>query len=211
MKIQLIDRKQALIDAFKKAFEGCDDVEVFQGNIFDIKTDCIVSPANSYGFMDGSLELAISNTLGWGIQTRLQKLIQEEYNGELLVGQATLIITDKPELIPFCLVSPTMRVPSIIKNTPNPYLAAKALFVLLKDAEYLQKRNQWAPSYKLESVSIPGLGTGVGNVNYEVCAKQIRLAYDDFWLGKYKFPTSWREAQNRHQLLYGNTTRDLQF
>jgi hypothetical protein len=132
MKIQIIDRKVELVKAFQEAFKDCEDVEVLLGSIFDIKTDCIVSPANSFGFMDGSLDLAISETLGWGIQTRLQKLIQEEHNGELLVGQAVLVETDS-EKIPWVISSPTMRVPQIIKNTPNPYLASKAVFCLLKE------------------------------------------------------------------------------
>jgi len=215
MKIQLIDRKIALVEAFRDAFEDCEDVEVLLGSIFDIKTDCIVSPANSFGFMDGSLDLAISETLGWGIQERLQKIIQEEHNGELLVGQAVLVPTDSKE-IPWCISAPTMRVPSIIMNTPNPYLASKAVFCLLKE---VQEAFKWPVNVSgekverpsLEIVSMTGMGTGVGKVPYEVCAKQMRLAYDDFWLGQYKFPASWHEAQKRHQLLYGNQTRDLQF
>ena len=199
MKIQLIDRSRELCDEWELKFEGCNDVIVHCGDFFSLKTDCIVSPANSFGYMDGGLDLAISNRLGWQIQRNLQKSIIQNHNGELLVGQAELVRTENKE-IPFCISAPTMRVPSILTNTVNVYLASKAIFRLLKTTK------------EINSVTIPGLATGVGKVPYDVCAKQMRRAYDDVWLGQQTFPNSWYQAQKEHQLLYTNGEyRDLQF
>lgn len=199
MKIQFIDRSRELCDEWELKFEGCKDVVVHCGDFFSLKTDCIVSPANSFGYMDGGLDLAISNRLGWQIQRNLQKSIIENHNGELLVGQAELVRTENKE-IPFCISAPTMRVPSILTNTVNVYLASKAIFRLLKTTK------------EIESVTIPGLATGVGKVPYDICAKQMRRAYDDVWLGQQTFPNSWYQAQKEHQLLYTNGEyRDLQF
>jgi hypothetical protein len=63
----------------------------------------------------------------------------------------------------------------------------------------------------INTVTISGLGTGVGRVEYDVCAKQMRQAYDDVWLGLYQPLPTWWQTQKTHQELYTDTFRDLQF
>ena len=53
---------------------------------------------------------------------------------------------------------------------------------------------------KLQSVIIPGMGTGVGRVPPELCARQMRQAYDDVFVNPAPYKT-WRDAQIKHQLL----------
>ena len=192
MKIQLIDRNQQMIDQWKFQFQNCEDVIIHHGDFFSLETDCVVSPANSFGFMDGGLDGVISETLGWQIESKLQKQIKEKYNGELLVGQAELVITDN-KAVPYCISAPTMRVPLIISNTINVYLATKAVFVLLKKIN--------AEQNVINSITISGFGTGVGELSYDVFAKQMKQAYDDFWLDKYVFPLGWFDAQQKHHKL----------
>lgn len=203
MKIQLVDRNKEMCDAWSSYFQDCNDVEIYHTDIFNVPTDCIVSPANSFGFMDGSLDLAISNRFGWGVQKRLQQIIKEKFNGELLVGQATYIETNDPDT-PYCISAPTMRVPMILGNESiNVYLATKAIFNCIKNE----------PTIKINSITISGLGTGVGRVPYILCAKQMKYAYDSFWIrDNAEYPT-WKHAQNAHQLLYKkpNNLTDLQF
>jgi O-acetyl-ADP-ribose deacetylase (regulator of RNase III) len=189
MKIQLIDRNEEMCKQWELQFKDCHDVVIYNGDFFALATDCVVSPANSFGFMDGSLDLAISEKLGWQVQRKLQKQLREKYLGELLVGQAELIETEFHQ-IPFCISAPTMRVPMILKDSVNVYLASKAIFSLLK----MENR--------IKTVSISGLGTGIGQVPYDICAKQMKMAYTDIWLNKYTSPDSWKEAQIRHQFLY---------
>jgi len=184
-KIQLIDRNKVMCNLWKYFFKDIPDVIVHHGDFFDLPTDCVVSPANSFGFMDGGLDLAITMIIGPQVQEKLQKQIQEKYNGELLVGQAELVETDYKD-IPFCISAPTMRVPLILEYTPNVYLAAKAVFALLKKED------------RIKTVTISGFGTGVGKVPYDLCAKQMRMAYDDVMLGTYEFPKTWKEAAERH-------------
>ena len=50
-----------------------------------------VSPANSYGFMDGGIDLAYSQFFGWGVREKLQYKILNSHHGELLVGQAEIL------------------------------------------------------------------------------------------------------------------------
>lgn len=198
MIIQLVDRNQGMCEAWEKEFGSEPNVNIHQGDFFDLPTDCVVSPANSFGFMDGGLDMVISQKLGWGVMTNLQEHIAQHYFGEQLVGQACIVETDNPE-IPYVMSAPTMRVPMILKDTVNVYLASKAIFYQLMTNDK-----------GIEKITISGLGTGVGRVPYNVCAKQMKQAYDEMILHKKRFPSSWREAQMRHVLMYSNEDRDLQ-
>ncbi|MCK9416618.1 macro domain-containing protein [Candidatus Dojkabacteria bacterium] len=188
MKIQLIDRNQEMCDEWLLQFKDCEDVIVHCGDFFSLPTDCVISPANSFAKMDGSLDYVISTRLGWQISRKLQIELQKNYDGELLVGQAILVETENSE-VPYLISAPTMRVPgSNISNTVNVYLATKAIFQLLKKVE------KEYPN--LNSITISGLGTGVGRFPFDLCAKQMKEAYNDFWLGNYKFPVTWQEIKH---------------
>jgi len=209
MLIQLVDRNQGMCDAWTTEFMDCEDVIIYCDDFFAPKTDCIVSPANSFGFMDGGLDGVITRRLGRQTETNVKTAIANRPMNELLVGEALVVETGNKE-IPYCISAPTMRVPMILKGTPNAYLAAKATFNLLKD---LKESEDWINGIKIEKITISGLGTGVGQVPYEVCANQMKMAYDEVWLGKFGAPKTWFDAQQRHQMLYHtdvNNTRDLQ-
>jgi O-acetyl-ADP-ribose deacetylase (regulator of RNase III) len=196
--IKLIARTTEMADAWKEAFDGCKGmpVEIHEGSIFDVPTDAIVAPGNSFGFMDGGLDLYISEHFGWHVQDRVQESINMFHDGELLVGGSAWVSTDDED-IPNVIYAPTMRVPMILNNSVNVYLATKAAILM-------------SQALDLDMISIPAMGTGVGEVSPNVCARQMLAAYnhvnDDCPL-----PKSWGEAQKQHQLLYGDTHRDLQF
>ena len=179
MKIQLIDFNREMISAWQKYFANITDVEIHQNSAFSIPTDCVVSPSNGRGFLDGGFDAAITKNLGSQVQQELQSIIKKDYHGELLVGQAILFETKNPT-IPYCISAPTMRCPMYLgPKSVNAYLAARAIFIILKNN----------PPFK--TVTIPGLGTGVGAVPFETCAKQMRQAYDDFYVNDVPaFPTS---------------------
>ena len=48
----------------------------------DVDCDAVVSPANSFGFMNGDIEMLHFQHFGWQVQERLQKLIREKHHGE---------------------------------------------------------------------------------------------------------------------------------
>ena len=171
---------------------------VHRGSILDCECDAVVSPANSFGFMDGGIDLIYSRFFGWHVQERLQELIRAKHHGELLVGAAEIVATDHPR-IPWLIAAPTMRVPMILSESVHPYLAARAVFLLARQRP------------EIRTVAMPGLGTGVGQVAPETCARQVRAAIEDVVLGRTPFPASWDEAQERHQRLYTDKPRDLQY
>jgi O-acetyl-ADP-ribose deacetylase (regulator of RNase III) len=59
-------------------------------------------------------------------------------------------------------------------------------------------------------VAFPGMGTGVGGIGPNTCARQTRAAVDELLLGRQSFPATWADAQAKHQLLYTDRIRDLQ-
>lgn len=63
-KIYLIDLDVSLVDAWRTQFRQYKDtVEALSCDYFDIPADCMVSPANSFGYMDGGLDRIISYEL----------------------------------------------------------------------------------------------------------------------------------------------------
>ena len=57
--IRLVDKWKPLTDAWSEAFREHASVRVEHGDFFASAADALVSPANSFGFMDGGLDLAI--------------------------------------------------------------------------------------------------------------------------------------------------------
>lgn len=211
MKIILCSIDEPLAQAWQTYCGELKGVEVHRGNILNLKVDAVVSPANSFGFMDGGIDMVYSQHFGWGVQQQLQNQIKDLHHGELIVGSADIVETDHSS-ISYLIAAPTMRVPMVLSETVNPYLAARAALLLIKHGRF--------PSGALvgerisdgvKSVAFPGLGTGVGRVEPEKCALQVRTAIKEVVFDEYEFPSSWADAQMRHQQLYTDKFRDLQF
>ena len=57
MNIVLTSVEDALADAWERFCGDLPFVSVHRGSIFDLSCDAVVSPANSYGFMDGGIDI----------------------------------------------------------------------------------------------------------------------------------------------------------
>ena len=188
LRIVLCDINRKIIRAWEEHFDGLDDVEVHQGDIFEVEADALVSPANSFGFMDGGLDYAISEFFEWKIQPRVQAVLREKHSGELPVGQAEIIETGNTTF-PYLISAPTMRTPTDVSRTLNAYLAMRAILMAVLR---FNKENADA----INSVVIPGLGAAVGRMPADRCARQMRAAYDNVIGGQvYQFD-SLRKARN---------------
>jgi O-acetyl-ADP-ribose deacetylase (regulator of RNase III) len=179
---------ESLAHEWRRWFGNESDVEIHGGDICQLQVDAIVSPANSFGFMDGGLDIALSNRFGWNLQERLQKAIAARPLGELLVGEA-LVFPTSDENVPWLISAPTMRVPMKLRQSVNAYLAMKAILVA---AMY----HQLSPA--INSVAIPGLGTGVGEMSAATAALQMWTAYREVALFQATYPADFDEAQRRH-------------
>ncbi len=134
-------------------------VEIRNQDICTLECDCVVSPANSFGFMDGGVDLAYSRTFGWHVQERLQKAIQELPFKELLIGQALAVPIDYPA-ISWLIAAPTMRIPGEILDVTAIFLAARVAMAVFLQSDLVQ-------------IAFPGMGTGTGGVRYDVAAKMM--------------------------------------
>jgi O-acetyl-ADP-ribose deacetylase (regulator of RNase III) len=210
MNIVLSAVESDLADAWERHCGGLPHVTIHRGSILELSVDAVVSPANSFGFMDGGIDHLYSSHFGWHVQDRLQELIRQRHHGELLVGAAEIVETDSLR-IPYVIAAPTMRVPMILKETVNPYLATRAVLLLIQRGTIVSGPLTGEPiSAAIQSVAFPGLGTGIGRVDPNTCARQVRSAIDEVVFGCTVFPNTWSEAQCRHQKLYTDWTRDIQ-
>jgi O-acetyl-ADP-ribose deacetylase (regulator of RNase III) len=191
VQIHLVDTNEELVAAWRSAFGRASDVHVDSGSILNHQADAIVSPANSFGFMDGGIDLAYSGYFGWHVQDALQTNIKASCHGELPVGQALVVETGHPG-IPFLISAPTMRVPADVSATVNAYLAFRAALIAAS------VHNQSA-SRQIGSILVPGLGTGVGRLSAEACATQMFAAYIAVF--RPWFPVRLGEAAETHWLL----------
>jgi O-acetyl-ADP-ribose deacetylase (regulator of RNase III) len=206
MQIVLATLDDGLVRAWESTCGSMENVNIHHGSIFDVKCDAIVSPGNSFGFMDDGLELEISEYFGGQVIERLQKLIQARHHGELLVGMAEIVDTDHAE-IPYLIAAPIMRVPTVLRETVNVYLATRAILTLVK---FGSVPDGTPVKHIIETIAIPGMGTGMGKVPPHICANQMKVALEDILLSQYEFPQSLLHAQRRHHLLYTDESEDLQ-
>lgn len=170
MKLHLIDSDLKVALALEDAFSDLTGVEVCHGDILSIAEQCIVSPANSFGFMDGGFDRELYSFFGPSIQIRVQEAIHRRPEGSLPVG-ASLIIHTGHSRIPFLLVAPTVTLPEQVEPS-NAYRAMRAVM-----------RAAHAASASFSHVFCPGLTTGVGGVAPIEAAEQMARAY--FYFGKF--------------------------
>lgn len=192
LSIHLRDINADLVDAWKAAFAGVANIEVSLGDIFAHEADAILSPANSFGHMDGGIDLLYSRYFGWDLQTNLQAVLAEHHYGELPVGQAIVHATGHARF-PFLVSAPTMRVPARIDQTVNVYLAFRAALIAVL-------KHNAASDEAIDSLLVPGLGTGIGAMPPARAARQMRLAYDSI-LAPALEPRSARTILREHHEL----------
>ena len=196
IKIFLRDKSKEVVEAWQKIFSNDKNVNISCGDILDIEADAIISPANSFGFMDGGIDRVYLDYFGYQLQDRLQKKIRNEFYGELPVGMATIIDTNyNYNNIKYLVSCPTMRVPEIVANTANAYLAFRA--GLISILEFNINNNN-----SIESVLCPGMGTLTGCMSPETCARQMKFAYEQIVIKKTKSHDDlWLTAMNHHSFI----------
>ncbi len=176
-----------MAQAWNLYFKDNDDVHVSCGDIFadgpHMQAEGLVSPANSFGFMDGGIDYVYSEFLGWDVGDLLRDQIFDEQNGEVPVGRAVavdLAKLKKPSNFKYLISAPTMRVPMNVADTVNAYLAFSATL-------------NTAKAYGIKSIVCPGLGTAIGEMPRPVCAAQMYEA-----VRKYKNPHMYPTLAQAH-------------
>lgn len=192
MKLLLVDTAAALCTEWQAAFAGAEDVDVHHGRFEDVidRIDCLVSPANSFGLMDGGIDLAIINFFGLQLEYRVQAEIWRRYRGEQPVGTCLMVPTEEPRC-PWLAHCPTMRVPRNVSETNNSYAACLAALV-------------GAESVGVKTLGCPGLATLTGRMPFDIAAAQMRFAYDT-WKAPFKLP-DWSTLSEREWRSHGRSS-----
>ena len=186
MKIILIDINQKMTNAWKNEFSSFHNIEVINDSIFNVKAQAMVSPANSFGIMDGGIDGKIRDFFGKELEKNVRKIINEEYGGELPVGSA-IITNVQHKQFDYLIPAPTMRVPENVENTLNAYLAMRAILLCCK-------------MNNIKTVVIPGLCSLSGSMPYPIVARQMRVAYQKVILKTIHY-SHWREERELQSYL----------
>ncbi len=203
-QVTLVAQERGLADAWGRSCGDLPGVTVHHGSILDVGCDAMVSPANSFGLMRGGIDAVYMTRFGEGLERRLQDQIRVRHHGELLVGMAEIVATKDPS-VPWLIAAPTMRLPTCLGETVNPYLAARAVLLLVTRGRMPFGDHAGEPVCgHVRHLALPGLGTGVGGVSPEACARQVRAAFDHVYGGGPEVPGDHlTAAQEQRKLLEG--------
>jgi O-acetyl-ADP-ribose deacetylase (regulator of RNase III) len=169
-RVLLVDRDVRLVRAWQEVFRDHDVIEARAGDYFEEAADAMVSPANSFGIMDGGIDLAIRDALGLEVERRVRQVIEERHHGEMPIGVAEIVETDHARW-PLLVSAPTMRVPEDVSRTVHAYWAFRAVLLCVA------RHNAAGPARPIRSLLCCGLATGVGNMPPRRCAAQMRQAW----------------------------------
>jgi len=167
----LVDHMPDLVACWQQAFAAFPEVRISQGNILAVAENALVSPANSYGFMDGGIDQQYIDFFGPDLQAGVTNAIARRREGYLPVG-ASLIVATGHQRIPYLIVAPTMTI-------PEPVPASHSYRALLAALRAAQQQHA-----VIRQVFCPGLGTGTGRVPVEAAADEMAAAYRD-WKAHY--------------------------
>lgn len=167
MHLHLIGINPALVNAWFDAFADFPEVEIQHGDLLNVAHGCIVSPANSYGFMDGGIDAAYRDFFGLEIEKTVQAAIAVRPEGLLPVGACIIVPTGNPR-IPHLIVAPTMVMPEMVESL-NCQRAMRAVLRIARQHPDL-----------CSHIYCPGLATGVGRVPPEIAALEMAQAYRDW-------------------------------
>jgi O-acetyl-ADP-ribose deacetylase (regulator of RNase III) len=167
MNLHLIDDNADVADALAFAFKSHEEVKVANGDLLGLANNCVVSPANSQGFMDGGIDRAFVSFFGAGIEFKIREIVGRTHGGWISVGSGTVVNTGHA-VIPYLLVAPTMEQPEMV-DALNAYRAMRAILRIAAAHAEIGR-----------AVFCPGLCTGVGGVCPSVAAGEMLRAYNDW-------------------------------
>jgi O-acetyl-ADP-ribose deacetylase (regulator of RNase III) len=187
--LTLVGTDATLVEAWRGEFARYPSVAILHDSIFNVDADTLVSPANSFGVMDGGLDGKLRDFFGASIEQVVRRYIAEHLHGELPVGLACIAETGHARYR-YLISAPTMRCPGDVSRTINAYLAMKALLnVAMGHA---------APLH----VAVPGLCALTGGMSAPMVARQMRIAYERAVLGRHRY-AHWREEREFERYMLG--------
>ena len=205
MQIYLLDLNPEMTNAWEKYFKYSGVNIVTQDFKDFIKEhpdmEAIVSPANSFGLMDGGYDKAIIDYYGPQLMEHVQFAIINRWFGEQPVGTSMSVpIKNRfytktyhgnfEQFNPILIHTPTMRTPEIIEDPRIIYQCMRTCLI--------EAINQ-----EVESIVIPAFGGCTGKVDPDTIAKLMFLAFNQIsnqpdkltWGYAYQIKKSLAEAR----------------
>jgi len=176
-----IDTKGEFADEINTLFSCIDNVVGLTMNVQDYKSNgriFYVSPANSFGFMDGGIDKIYSRRMFRDVEDRVKYVVSRMGKYSKLgrryipIGSAFIVPADDSNKN-FMISAPTMLLPQNVEGTNNAYFAMVAVLNVI---------HTYQPAH-FSDIVIPGLCTGYGGISYKESAKQIFKAFMDFNFG----------------------------
>ena len=143
------------------------------------KVDAFVSPANTFGIIDGGIDIVYRDHFGWpsgrpyDAPNPLQLFIDSQYGNEVELPIGDVVVVPTASSPPFLVAAPTMRFPEPILLEPphnrTVYRASLAVF------------QAWRECDEIGAMATPMFGTGAGRVPHWVAAAQMWEAFVDAW------------------------------
>jgi len=182
-------------------FESPVDISIQHSKLQDLKINneygrtAIVSPGNSLGFLGGGLDKFIGQIFDPnGNHTKSEKYIREKLtNGYSPPGIVRIVTIPDEELkgsIAFeklgansIIHAPTMRTPVSLINDGMLFayrLVFDLTWQILSVVDIFNKDTSNDKSDQIETIVLPGLGTGYGKIPYDVCSKSMFAAISIF-------------------------------
>ena len=129
------------------------EIAVVTGDITKLEVDAIVNPANSQLIMGGGVAGAILRAGGDQIQKQALK------KAPVQIGHAVATTAGKLKA-KYVIHAPTMTRPAMATSLDNVKAATKGAL-------------ECAQQLRIQSLALPGLGTGVGGLEFQGAAKAI--------------------------------------
>lgn len=167
---------EPLAEAWDTAADGRPEVRVHRGSVLDVPAEALVSPANSFGWMRGGVNAVYAQAFP-AVEQSVRSAVLAYHGGELPVGEALIVPTGAPGPA-WLIIAPTMRTPGELlpPDTVHPFLATRAVLRLWRDGTLEDGRPVRAA---VRTIALPGMGTGVGGVSPQSCARQVIAAWDE--------------------------------
>lgn len=184
MNIALLSDSHKMATAWFKYFANEENVDVvcddFCAFMNKNQVECIVSPANSFGIMDGGYDMAITKWFGEKLQEKVQEYIMKKYYGEQPVGSSFIIDTPKKGIK--LIHTPTMRIPERIYDTSIVYHCMRTCLITALENDVRQ-------------IVIPAFGARTGCLGCEDVAYMMWMAYKQILSNN---EISWEHAIKTH-------------
>jgi len=167
------DKNNDFIDEYRKVLQHIPDTYFVCETLDSLlqkypEINAIVSPANSYGMMNGGIDTDINRLLN-GVESDVQQSINKygksDYSGRKFLPVGQCLILEKNNMLLF--VAPTMLMPQKLdSNSINVAMAFNAIY-----------RN--VRKFKKDIIiACPCLGTGVGQMSPFISAWQIKNIFE---------------------------------